>query len=206
MAIQLPVDPLVLGRGINKEGILSPTGVERSKVAVQIARMLVPKVVVFSGGHSWRQELTGAEMPSEGDAMLAYAQEYMGTDIPPATQFLAEGKSTSTVENMVNSKPLLGLSENQSSLGILSDGLHFSQGRIEFLAGLVFPGSRICPFYVAKEETPEAVREEKLITIMTKAFMIGVRAGDSRAIMRRQRGLESVNAVYRRVFAMLGGK
>lgn len=194
-----PIDALlVLGRGIDRHGNLSPTGLARVEEALRIARVCVPQVVVFSGGHSWVQELAGDEVPSEGGAMLAYANVCGATELSD-TRFVAEEESTSTVENMVNSKPLLTLGPEEASLGIVSDRLHFTGGRIDYLAGLVFPGVQIHSFCITEEVTPEALRAEKLVSTMTKLCMWGVRPGNDRAIMRRQRGLERANSLYRRV-------
>jgi hypothetical protein len=202
-----PIDALlVLGRGIEPDGTLSQTGFERAEVAVDIARRLIPRVVVFSGGHSWVQALEGITPPSEGGAMLAHASRFIDDDLRSRTRFLAEETSTSTVANMVNSRPQLGLSESGARLGILSDSLHFRFGRAQRLARLVFPNTVITPLQIDREETPGSVRDEKLTALMTRVAMAGVSAGNEQAIMRRQRALERGNAVFRRAMSHLAGE
>jgi len=192
---------LVLGRGIDQDGVLSETGFERARVAVEIAQIVLPKVVVFSGGRSWVQVMRAEQPPSEGGAMLDYALQIMDGDEPADVQFAAEEESTSTVGNMVLSKPLLDLDSGNPSIGILSDALHFSQRRIHRLARRVFPGADIVPYVLAndREPTPEAVREERLAARITRAAMFGV-AGDD-AIMRRHQMIQTVNMGLRRAFA-----
>jgi hypothetical protein len=194
---------LVLGRGIGEDGILSEEGIERAEDAVYIARLLVPEVVVFGGGHSWDQELMGVEPPmSEGGAGLAHAISYMGDNIPRGTRFLAEEESQSTVETMLKSKSLLGLDRPNPVVGILSDRLHFEYGRVEHLGKLALPGVERVHFRIAGEITPTERREEQIIAASTRLFMVGVRPGNDEAIMRRQHALEATNATARRVIGM----
>jgi len=204
---QQPIDALlVLGRGIEPDGTLSQTGFERAEAAVDIARLLTPRVVVFSGGHSWAQALEGITPPSEGGVMLAHASGFVDDDVRSRTSFLAEETSTSTVANMVNSRSLLRLPENGARLGVMSDVLHFDSGQVPYAAGLVFPNAEIIPFKINRGETPGSVYEAKLTIFMTKVAMAGVKAGDERTIMRRQRALERGNAVFRRVLSLSPGK
>ena len=194
---------LVLGRGIDSNGELSETSRERSEIAIDIARILEPHIVMFSGGHSWQQELDGLDIPSEGYEMLSHAVDYIddGHPLSESVLLLYEDLSTSTTRNMVNSKPNLGL-ERGSRLGILSDELHFSQGRVQYLAELVFPHVDIVPFQIPIEHGPGALREERLTTIMTRMAMTGVRAGSDKAIAHRQELLERGNATFRRTLAL----
>lgn len=193
---------LVLGRGIAESGQPSETSKARAKIAIDIARDTLPDIVVFSGGHSWAQELQHIITPSEGGAMLTCAMHYLAAAGPAALQhtaFRTEETSISTVENMVNSKPLLKL-KSGDTLGILSDKLHCSQGRVAYLAKLVFPNTDIRVYDIVPFEYPPAAEaEEKRVTQVTKLFMAGVESGNGRAIMRRQRALEHVNAIYRQL-------
>jgi hypothetical protein len=188
---------LVLGRGIDTDGVLSQTGYERTEVAIDIARLLHPKFIVFSGGHSWAQDMENHEYPSEGDAMLAHALAYLGDEELLETQLISENESVSTVENMVNSKILLEPAIKGETLGLLSDDLHFSKGRAQFLAGLVYPNISTEIFQISREISVSEIREEKLINLMTRIAMFGVTPGNDIAIMRRQHGFEKTNAVIR---------
>lgn len=200
----VPIDAmLVLGRGIGGQGDLSETSKLRAEMALEIAFLALPRVVVFSGGHSWVQEREGVYVPSEGGAMLMHAIIRLGElgladELKLAgVSLLAEEESTSTTGNMVNSKPMLGLSKGDT-LAILTDGLHNQEGRVGDLARLVFPGQHICIIdTVPNTPLPGAEKEEKLATLMTKVFMFGVQPGNDKAIMRRQRCLEMANAAYR---------
>jgi len=190
---------LVLGRGIESDGTLSETGFERTKAAVGLTRVVLPKIVVFSGGRSWRQARAGVLPPSEGGAMLRYAQQLMGNHPPKGVEFLAEEMSESTVANMVASKPLLQLGAH-ATLGLMSDRLHFSQGRPQFLASRVFPDTTVVPLIVENSHPPSAddIAEERHATLATMLAMTGVNRGNDRAIMRRQRVLERLNRHLRR--------
>jgi len=190
---------LVLGRGIEPDGTLSETGFERTKAAVELSRVVLPKVVVFSGGRSWRQSRAGILPPSEGGAMLRYAQQIMSNRPPKGVEFLAEEMSESTVANMVASKSLLQLGAH-ATLGLMSDRLHFSQGRPQFLAIRVFPNTTVVPLIVENSHPPSAddIAEERRATLVTMLAMTGVNRGDDRAIMRRQRILERLNRHLRR--------
>jgi|GEM_PF-3516980 len=199
-----PVDALlVLGRGIDESGVLSETSRLRAEMAVEIAQQLLPRVVVFSGGHSWVQELGGFEVPSEGAAMLDVARARYDQLGLTGIELAAEVTSMSTVENMVNSRPQLGLRDGDR-LGVLTDGLHDSRGRVSYLAKLVFSKQQIQVFdIVPNEPNPGAGSEERLATIMTKAAMLAVTPGNDAAIMRRQRLLERANATYRTSSSLL---
>lgn len=187
---------LVLGRGIEADGTLSKLSAERTIVAMELANQLLPKVVVFSGGRSWRQVAEGVSPPSEGGAMLQYAHEVAGGSLPVGVEFLAEEESESTVANMVNSRDLLGLAAGMS-LGLLSDKLHFLYGRPELIAGKVFADVAIRPFMIPVAYTPEQAREEWLSTFATRVALAGVRRGNVDSIMARQRGLERFNGMLR---------
>lgn len=199
----LPEAMVALGRGIDDEGNLSETSELRAKIAVDVALVLMPRVVVFSGGHSWVQERECADVPSEGAAMLARAMAWIDelglTDDPrlAGVTWLAEGTSRSTAENLVNSKPMLGLSPGETLL-ILTDELHNSEGRVDDLGQLVFPDQNVYTYAVVPNTPlPGAEREEKLATYMTRAFMFRVQPGNGEAIMRRQGYLERANSWYR---------
>lgn len=197
---------LVLGRGIDEQGNLSETGFDRARVAVDIARCALPQVIVFSGGRSWVQVERGIHPPSEGGAMLRYAQESMVDSQLPTTVFKAEEESTSTAENMVLSRAMLALPDsNEATLGILSDELHFSRGRVDHLAGLVFPRVKIVPFILENrpDASPAARREEKISAAVTRVAMLGVTPGNDHEIMQRQRILERGNSGLRRMISTL---
>lgn len=185
---------LVLGRGIEPDGTLSETGFERTKAAVELTRVVLPKVVVFSGGRSWRQAQAGISPPSEGGAMLHYAHKLMGDHPPRGVEFLAEETSESTVANMVKSKPLLKLGAH-ATLGLMSDRLHFSQGRPQFLASRVFSNTTVVPLVIENSHPPSAddITEERRATLASMLAMTGVTKGDDTAMMRHQRALEWLN-------------
>jgi len=185
---------LVLGRGIDERG-LSETSKLRARMAVDLALIALPSVVVFSGGHSWVQELEDREPPkSEGAEMLAEARSYiaeLGEGKFAGIRFLAEQTSTS--------KQLLGLPDRGGILGILTDEPHNREKRVDYLAKLVFPGTTVVVHDTVPNETTKAGdAEERLAALTTKVFMFGVRRGNSKAIMSRQRKLEKANALYRR--------
>ncbi len=199
-----PVDALlVLSRNLNPDDTLSKTVQTRTEIAVHYAaHRLVNRVVVFSGGASWRHEMQNLQSRSGGEAMLDYTQELLEEYPPVDVDFLVEKDSISTVENMVNSKPLFDLSISDS-LGIVSDELHFLYNRPLFIARKVFPGVIVEPIAFAETYTQGAQREELRNTLATKAALLGVEAGNDRAIMRRQRNLEKVNKLVMAGFAKL---
>ena len=188
---------LVLGRGIDEHGVLSETSQLRAALAVDIARIVAPRIVVFSGGHSWRQERAGEDVPSEGGAMLAFARARIGQNDLEDVTFLAEEQSLSTIENLVNSKPLLELSDGET-LGVLTDVLHDQYGRVTYSTRLVFPKQHSHVLAITPNRaSPDTEAEEKLATAAMKVFMFGVRRGNDAAIMRRQHLLEKANSAYR---------
>jgi len=200
----VPADALlVLGRGISEDGVLSETSRLRAEMAVDLARVAMPNVIVFSGGHSWVQEREGSKVPSEGEAMRKVAIAYLGEASLGSTALLAEEKSHSTVENMVNSKPLLNLAPGQR-LDILTDELHDKEGRVTYLANLIYPDQKVRVITSVPNTVEQgAEAEEKKATMMTKLFMRGVRPGNDKAAMRHQHALEKANSFYR---SLLGAK
>lgn len=187
---------LVLGRGIDAGGELSQSGRDRVPFAIEVARRLFPKVVVFSGGRSWVQARDGVQPPSEGGASLDLANEYLASHPLTGVRFTKEETSESTAANMANSKNLLGLPRG-GTLGIVSDELHFLHGRPQYLAGKVFPRAKIFPIILPMEYTPAEARTEQLTTLVTRMLLLGIRPGDTDAIMQRQHRLEDINATVR---------
>lgn len=197
---------LVLGRGIDEYGQLSETSRLRTRMAVDLALIAMPSVVVFSGGSSWKQRLEGEEPPiSEGAGMLAEAREYIAElgeeKFAGITLFLDEKESGSTTENMEKSRGLLNLPKRGGVLGIMTDELHNREKRVDFLAKLVFPKTAIVVYdTVPNPDITEAdVALEKKTALATRVAMFGVWRGHGKAIMRRQRMLERANALRERL-------
>ncbi len=193
----------VLGRGINQNGLLSDTGFHRAEVAVVLATILQPQVVVMTGGRSWEQTFYGIETPTEGGAMLTHAEEFIEDNelgnFLDGTKFVAAENSISTVENLVDARPLLGEMGPGKKLGLVSDSLHFKYDRPQRLGQLVFPEVDIAPYPIPERYTLAEDNKEMLTTIMTSLFMIGAKPGNDESIMRHQRRLERVtSAVWRR--------
>lgn len=189
---------IVLGKGIDEDGNLSESGRERVPVALEVARELMPRVVVFSGGHSWVQERDGINPPSEGGAMLRLAQQELSQhgDALDA-ELLAEETSINTVGNFINSKPLLNLGRGDK-LGVVSDSLHFLYQRPLNIARKVLPGVDVYPItfpmrYSSYKERRRHEREEFLASAASRLVLLGVEPGDTDTIARRQQRLHSVN-------------
>jgi DUF218 domain len=191
-----PVDAIiVLGRGVEGDGTLSDKCKYSAEVAVELAHLLVPRVVVFSGGRSWQQVQAGEMPPAEGARMRELAMDLDGSnygDVP----FEEETESTSTVENFVNSASLLNLRPGDR-LGILSDRLHHRFGRPMAIGKLVLPGVKLFPFEVPDISEPRKIDiiEEAVSAAMTKIFMFGVEPGNVVDIMSRQRKIEKINSL-----------
>lgn len=207
-AEQLPeVDVLlVLGRGIDCEGSLSETSKLRAELGAHISRLAVNQAVVFSGGRSWRQVLNKENTPSEGGAMLDYTLDWLGSDAPDGVQLLAEEASTSTLENFVLSKRLWeerGL--RPGTVGVLSDTLHFSHGRIHLLGALALPGITKYPFRFEDPSvmSPENKREEIKNSLATKVLLAGAPYGNDNALLKRQALKTSINTMAHRVLTRL---
>jgi hypothetical protein len=201
---QAPLDVLiVLGRGIDEHGNLSETGRQRADYAARLVELGIVKTVIFSGGHSWQQEEqakeTGTVFASEGSGMMHRAQAYLEERNVSriGTRFIAEKKSTTTAENFANTKGILDWLgyDKKSVIGIMSDDLHFSAGRIQLLGSVALPGNHktIVRIENATVPTPEQIQEEKLITLATRLFMVGVRKGNVAGMMRRHDALAKVN-------------
>lgn len=193
---------LVLGRGIDADGHLTESGRERVPVALAAARVLTPRVVVFSGGHSWVQERDGIDPPSEGGAMLRLAHQEMGQNgsLPDAAP-IAEETSTSTVGNFINSKPLLDLQPGDK-LGIVSDDLHFLHRRPQNIAHKVLPGVEVHPIvfpmrFSSHTERRHHEREEFLASVALRLVLLGVKPGDTDTIAHRQQRLYDMNIKLR---------
>jgi hypothetical protein len=201
---KVPIDALiVLGRGIDGSGELTADSLRRSQVAVHIGELLGPRVVVFSGGRSWRQVEQGEQPPiSEGEAMLERAQRYAirkrNQPLPDKIEWLSENESTNTTENFAYSSDLINLRPREI-LAYLTDDLHDLYQRAFFLSNLVYPGHEIVPITIPTIFTHNQKDEERLSNIATRFFMFGVRPGNIDAIMRRQRVLESANRLYRKI-------
>ena len=187
----------VCGRGIKHNGKLYDTGYERTAISVALAWILRPERVVFTGGNSWRQRYAKLSLPSEGGTMLEYAQTACGP-LPPGVEFLAETTSTSTVDNMTNSKAILALKRGERLLTI-SDYVHFIANRVEYIAGLVYPDVEHSFIRIPREYTSTDVREEYFTTAATHLAMLGVEKGNVDAIHARQERLVSANESLRRL-------
>jgi hypothetical protein len=195
----------VLGRGIDGGGELTADNLSRSQVAVHIGELLRPRVVVFSGGQSWRQgEQAEPSSISEGEAMLKHAKKYAirrrNRPLPDKIEWLAENESTSTVGNLAYCRDLINLRPREI-LAYLTDDLHDLYQRPFFLSNLVYPRHKIVPITIPTVITPAQNDEERRMAYATRFFMFGVKAGNIDAIMRRQRALESANMLYRKIGA-----
>lgn len=196
---------LVLGKGIGTDGGLTPDSKYRTDVAASIIRECTPTQVIFTGGHSWQQELAGDKTPSEGSTMLEYAKTLIDSGEHANTSKLSfENSSFSTVENFVNVKPLLPKEGDDAIIGVMSNTLHFSRGRIRYLIETVYPNAREIVGIILPEinELRQAqIKEERMINLATHTVMLGVKKGDSKAIMCRQHILEVINRSVRRLFS-----
>lgn len=187
---------LVLGRGIDEYGTLSLASEQRAVVAARVSELVLPRVVVFSGGRSWRQVAAGVDPPAEGESMRDRATQELNGKVPTGVQFLAENDSVSTAENMTNSALLLGLLPGET-LAIMSDERHFAYGRVHQLGSLAFPGQPKLAFRLPDPESPSSseIREEWIASVVTRFVMLGVRPGNHRAMMQRHRWIEALNAI-----------
>lgn len=187
---------LVLGRGIDEYGRLSAASEQRAVAAARVSRLALPHTVVFSGGRSWRQVAAGILPPAEGEVMLKRALDELGGELPAGVDFLAENESVNTAENMVNSNPLLNLRKGDT-LAIMSDERHFAFGRIHRLGSLIFPGFHKLAFRLPNPEpaTDTEMKEEWLLSAVTRVGMAGVRPGDHHAVVRRHSWIKSLNEV-----------
>ena len=138
----------IYGRGVHGNGDLTPTGYERSEIAVELGRILRPELIMWSGGRSWRQALAGVEPPSEGRAGMQHAIEY-GGEPPEGCVYICEEESESTVRNVTNSAEKLDMKPGEV-LGILSDYVHFAYGRPQRIAKLAFPENEIVPIQIPR--------------------------------------------------------
>jgi hypothetical protein len=198
---------VVLGRELDSNSELTMSGIQRSEVAVYIADLMHPRIVVFSGGRSWRQVMAGVQPTiSEGQAMLEHAVAYsLRKSIKPLSdkvEWVTEDESTSTVQNLIFSSPLLNLQPNEN-LAILSDELHYLYNRPTYLAHLVYPQHEILPLSFKTVMTQNDKDHERQIAIATKLFMFGVRSGNFSAILKRQRALEATNQRLRGLGSLL---
>jgi hypothetical protein len=194
---------LILGRGVDEQGALSETGQERVQAAAWLGAVLAPelRVIVASGARSWKQTADGIITPSEGGTMLqdlttTFETTYGG--VPDGLELQAEEASTSTVENFVNSSPLLNLQKGER-LGVLSDPLHFMFYRPQYLGRLTLPDTCIVPLELPAHKTPTLpeTTEELVSTIAARILMAGVKKGNHDSIMRQQRRLQAFNTTIR---------
>ena len=201
-----PMDAiLILGRGISDEGELSQTGKDRAEAAARLLLLGKTDTLIFSGGHSWQQEQeyrrTGKIIPSEADAMMRHAIQYLGeTYDPRIMRIYAETKSTNTVENFVYSKQILadlGLLDPDKTIGVMSDELHFREERIQLYGGLTIPGMHkiILRLPNAEDPTEAKAKEEQKVTQLSRLAMVGVRRGGENAVRRRMRLLTAANNI-----------
>jgi hypothetical protein len=194
---------VVLGHGVDGNGELTHGSMRRSEVAVHVADLLHPRIVVFSGGRSWRQ-VVASELPpvSEGQAMLEHAKIYSARKsnqpLSDKIDWETEDESTSTVANLANSSRLLNLQRGET-LGLLSDDLHNLYNRVAYLGQLVFPKNKTLPLTFKTIFNQNEKDEERRIAYATRFMMFGVRAGNIPAIMRRQRALEAANIQLRKI-------
>ena len=197
---------VVLGKGIGADGVLTPASQYRTEVAAAIIQQSQPMQVIFTGGHSWQQELSGEVTPSEGSTMLAYVKILIGAEKMQnkASMLLCENASYSTVENFINVKPILLNNGNDAVIGVLSNDWHFSQGRIRYLTSITYPQVRETVGIVLPEISllhPSQLKEERLVNLATRMMMLGIRKGDSATILHRQRILEAINRSIRQLSA-----
>lgn len=197
-----PLDFLiVLGCGIDRYGNLEEAAIQRAEAAARLVRLGLVRQVIFSGGHSVRQEHErkkyGTHFPAEANAMVSHAIRYLGDDLPYEGVFTAENNSLSTVENLVRSRVLMekyGLGPN-SVVGIMSDERHFSAGRIQKLGSLVLPGlqKRVLRLPNAEHLTEADRQKEKVSAFFSRLYLAGVPYGNTNAIMRRRHAVEHLN-------------
>ncbi len=186
---------IVLGHHVNMNGELSDRGRKRSEAAAYISGLLHPKIVIFSGGRDLQQVRAGEFPPiSEATAMYRYAEEYskekFGNPLPIDIGIFSEEISDSTTANLVHSSKRLDLQPGDT-LALLTDDLHNLYDRVQFLGKLVFPKYEILPLTFRSIITQNEKDEERRKAFATRFIMFGIRAGNTTAIMKRQRALEA---------------
>lgn len=176
---------LVLSRHAEQASPISPANKERAELAAGIAKLIAPRLVIFSGGCSRHHH----EQPTPGSQMLKCALEY-SAELSANTHYIAEEGSANTAEALLFSRPLL---DPTDYVGVISDQLHFRFGRIHMLAHRILPHNRIHPIEYMRYVTYQEYWEEKIAATLTKLAVINLNPDNRQQIMRRYRHIEPIS-------------
>ena len=186
-----PSQLLVLGRGLQPNGEPTSATRERATSAAHYFHEFGAETIIFSGGKSVLSGGSATEMLSEAELMTEIAVLRGVPDHVVKT----EPTSKTTVENIVNSLPLLDVDK---PVGILAHGDQLP--RAMFIGSLAITGPIIGIEALGIYKNPKA---EKALMLATRLMLLGVEAGEISNMTKREQRVAGLLSHHQNVLSLL---